>query len=85
MGLRMILTLEKCFTVFFDRVFNLSRKRKRRKKEKKKKRKKYDQKKNISGSACWNVNNTCNRFIKLMMLPRVLSESYIIIPVVTSV
>lgn len=50
MGLRMILTLEKCFTVFFDRVFNLSRKRKRRKKEKKKKRKKYDQKKNISRS-----------------------------------
>lgn len=48
MGLRMILTLEKCFTVFFDRVFNLSRKRKRRKKEKKKKRKKYDQKKKIS-------------------------------------
>lgn len=85
MGLCMILTLEKCFTVFFDRVLICREKEKGERKKKKKKRKKYDQKKNISGSACWNVNNTCYRFIKLMMLPRVLSESYIIIPTVTSV
>lgn len=72
MGLRMILTLEKWFTASTFQFVE-----KRGKKKEKIRSKKYQWIRLLEM-----LYNTCNRFIKLMMLPRVLSESYIIISAV---